>query len=181
MVQELLIEYQKFSSTPNEIKTALAVIGHRAIYPFRQSTLQKLDEDINALRENLSIALSVLQLRDTQKIQDDITNSKNLLDLVRANQISADIRDWLKASDATVNHNAACAKRYGSTGEWLVKSSTSETWLTEDNSFLWLNGFAGCGKSVLCSTAVLHAFRHRKSNPHIDIAFFYFTFNDNSK
>ena len=181
VIQELLTEYQKFSSTPNGIKTALSVTGRRATYPFRQSTLQKLDEDIDALRENLSIALSVLQLSDTQKIQDDITNSKNILDLVRANQISVDIRNWLKAPDATVNHNAACAKRYGGTGEWLVKSSAFETWLTEDNSFLWLNGFAGCGKSVLCSTAVLHAFRHRKSNPHIGIAFFYFTFNDNSK
>ncbi|KAK3945234.1 hypothetical protein QBC46DRAFT_433420 [Diplogelasinospora grovesii] len=44
-----------------------------------------------------------------------------------------------------------------------------------------LNGFAGCGKSVLCSTAIQFAFRHRRSNPRIGIGFFFFTFNNASK
>ena len=127
------------------------------------------------------MALDVLQLRNTKKIKDDLTDMKHLLHLVRTSQLSKDIRDWLKAPDVTVNHNKACAKRYGSTGEWLVKSSAFTTRLTEGNSFLWLNGFAGCGKSVLCSTAILYAFRHRRSDPHIGIVFFYFTFNDESK
>jgi len=46
---------------------------------------------------------------------------------------------------------------------------------------MWLNGFAGTGKSVLCSTAIQSALRHRGSDPNIGIAFFYFTFNDESK
>ncbi len=46
---------------------------------------------------------------------------------------------------------------------------------------MWLNGFAGSGKSVLCSTAIQFALRHRRSDPNVGIAFFYFTFNDESK
>lgn len=46
---------------------------------------------------------------------------------------------------------------------------------------MWLNGFAGSGKSVLCSTAIQFALRHWRSDPNIGIAFFYFTFNDESK
>ena len=46
---------------------------------------------------------------------------------------------------------------------------------------MWLNGFAGSGKSVLCSTAIQFALRYRKSDPKVGIAFFYFTFNDESK
>lgn len=182
LIQELQGECQKFSkATSNGIKAAVRVAGRRVTYPFRQSTLQKLDEDVGEIRDNLSVALDVLQLKGNERIQDDITDVKLLLDLVRTNQTSSIIRDWLKAPDATIDHNAACAKRHSGTGTWLVKSSTFTTWLTEENSFLWLNGFAGSGKSVLCSTAIQFAFRYRKSNPYIGIAFFYFTFNDESK
>lgn len=48
------------------------------MYPFRQSTLQKLDEDIGEIRANLSSALHVLQLKDNKRIQDDITEIKFL-------------------------------------------------------------------------------------------------------
>ena len=182
LIRELQGECQKFSkATSSGVKAAVKVAGRRATYPFRQSTLQKLDEDIGEIRGNLSIAMDVLQFKENKNTQDDIADIKLLLDLVRASQISGNIRDWLKAPDATVDHNAACAKRHHGTGAWFVKSSTFKTWLIEENSFLWLNGFAGSGKSVLSSTAIQFAFRHRRSNPSIGIAFFYFTFNDESK
>ncbi|KAK3934067.1 hypothetical protein QBC46DRAFT_462808 [Diplogelasinospora grovesii] len=66
----------------------------------------------------------------------------------------------LKAPDAAINYKEACKKRHLDTGLWF------------------LNGFAGCGKSVLCSTAIQFAFRHRRFNPRIGIGFFFFTFND---
>lgn len=182
LIHELQAECQIFSkSTSNGIKTVIKVAGHRAVYPFRQSTLQKLDEDIGEIRGNLSIAVEVLQLKDNKKIQDDITDVKLLLNLVRTSQISENIRQWLQAPDATVNHNAACARKHFGTGAWFVQGSTFQAWLTQKNSFLWLNGFAGSGKSVLSSTAIQFAFRHRRSDSSIGIAFFYFTFNDESK
>ena len=104
-----------------------------------------------------------------------------LLDLVRANHISENIRQWLQAPDPTANHHAACARKHVGTGAWFVESSAFQAWLIEENSFLWLNGFAGSGKSVLSSTAIQFAFQHRRSDPSIGIAFFYFTFNDESK
>ena len=182
LIQELQEECQKFvKATSGGIRAVFRVAGRRATYPFRQSTLQKLDEDIVELRGNLSIAIDVLQLNDNKRIADDIADMRLLLDLVKTRQISANIRDWFKAPDATLNHNAACAKKHPGTGIWFVNSSIFTAWLTEENSFLWLNGFAGSGKSVLSSTAIQYAFRHRRSNPQIGIAFFYFTFNDELK
>ena len=182
LIHDLQEECQKFSkATSNRIKAVVKVAGRRATYPFRQSTLQKLDEDISELRDNFSVALSVLQLQDNQIIQEDVADVKRLLNLLRTSQISKNICRWLKAPDSTVNHNAACAKRHSGTGAWFIKSASFETWLTEGNSFLWLNGFAGSGKSVLASTAIQFAFRHRRSSSSIGIAFFYFTFNDESK
>lgn len=181
-IQELKKECEQFDKASiNGIKGAIRVAGRRVTYPFRRSTLQKLDEDIGEIRGNLLLALEVLQLREHQRTQDDIVELKQLLELVRASQISSTIRDWLKAPDANINHNAACAKRHPGTGAWFVKSSLFTTWLTQDHSFLWLNGFAGCGKSILCSTAIQHTFRHKRSDQGVGIAFFYFTFNDESK
>ena len=181
-IQELQDECQKFSKPSSQgVKAAVRVAGRRVTYPFRQSTLQKLDEDIDEIRANLSSALHVLQLKDNKRIQDDIIEIKVLLDLVKISQISSNLRDWLNAPDATIDHNAACAKKHPGTGIWLVKSPQFSRWLTEENSIIWLSGFAGSGKSVLCSTAIQFALRHRRSDLSIGIAFFYFTFNDKSK
>lgn len=182
LIEELKEECEKCEKTSTTgIKGTIRAAGRRAAYPFRQSTLQKLDEAINEIRHNLSLALNVLQLRDHKNTQDDIADLKSLLEVMRATQISATIRDWLKAPDTTVNHYAACTKRHPGTGIWFVKGPIFTTWLTQNNSFLWLHGFAGCGKSVLCSTAIQYTFRHKRSDPGVGIAFFYFTFNDESK
>lgn len=182
LIQELQDECQKFSKTSsNGIIAAVKVEGRRVTYPFRQSTLLKLSEHIDEIRANLSSALGVLQLKENKKIQDDVTDVKASLDLVRSSQISSNLRDWLNAPDATIDHNAACAKKNPGTGMWLVKCDQFSSWLTEENSILWLHGFAGSGKSVLCSTAIQFTLRHRRSDPSVGIAFFYFTFNDESK
>lgn len=181
LIQELQNECQKFSKISTGMKAAVKIAGCRATYPFRQSTLQKLDEDIDEIRANLSFALDVLQLNDIQKFQNDVTEMKNLLKLTKINQISSNIRDWLNAPDATVDHNAACAKKHPGTGMWLVKSPQFLKWLKQKNSILWLNGFAGSGKSILCSTAIQSVLRHGRSDFNVGIAFFYFTFNDGSK
>lgn len=182
LVRELQDECQKFNQTSaTGAKAAIKNAGRRIKYPFRQSTLQKLDEDISEIRANLSLMLDVLQLQTSQRYGDDVFEMKALLELVQAKQISSDIRIWLGAPDATAEHNAACGKKHPGTGMWLIKSSQFSNWLTEGNSVAWLKGFAGSGKSVLCSTAIQSALRHRGYDPGIGIAFFYFTFDDNSK
>ncbi|KAK4155947.1 ankyrin repeat-containing domain protein [Chaetomidium leptoderma] len=151
-------------------------------YPFRQSTLQKLDEDIDEICTNLTLALQVLQQQDIGIVRDEVQITNALLELIQASQVSDDIRNWLRAPDASINYNEACKKKHTGTGLWFVGGSKFNTWLTTANSFLWLHGSAGCGKSVLSSTIIQHTLR-RMSNPftNIGIAFFYFTFNDKAK
>ena len=182
LIHELQDEWEKLSKTSSGgVKAAIRLAGRRVTYPFRKSTLQKIDEDIDEIRANLSSALGVLQLKDNNTIQNDVADIKNLLDLVKTNQISSDLCGWLKAPDATIDHNSACLKKHPGTGLWLIEDPLFSNWLIEENSVLWLNGFAGSGKSVLCSTAIQSVLRHRKSDSRIGIAFFYFTFNDESK
>ncbi|KAL8664146.1 MAG: hypothetical protein Q9168_007966 [Polycauliona sp. 1 TL-2023] len=178
---ELIRELEEECNKLNDTTKSLTVISRRAAYPFKRSTLEKLDEDISEIRENLRFALEVLNLNHSQRVEDGIADIKALLELVGTRQISSDLVHWLNAPDATVNHNTACAKKHPGTGLWLTQSSGFLHWLTEPNSIIWLNGFAGSGKSVLCSTAIQAVLRHRGSERGIGIAFFYFTFNDESK
>ena len=146
LIHELQDEVQKFHKTSSKEPIAtIQIAGRRLTYPFRQSTLQKLDEDIKDIRANISSALDALHLHDNMKIQDDITETKALLGLVRTSQISLELRAWLNAPDASTDHHAACAKKQPGTGIWLVKSDQFSSWLTEENSIMWLNGFAGSG------------------------------------
>lgn len=186
--QEIIIELQaectKFddkSSSATGFKHRAKAAGRRVTYPFRKSTLQKLEEDIGELRENLSLALNVLHVKTESQIQYGISEIRLLVERINANQVSFIIRDWLKAPDASIDHNVACGKRHRSTGLWLVNNHKFTTWYVKSNSLLWLNGFAGCGKSVLCSTAIQHTFHRMKDKCGVGVALFYFSFNDESK
>ncbi|KAJ2988860.1 hypothetical protein NUW58_g3758 [Xylaria curta] len=181
-IHELQNEYVKFKDNAAHGSQDTARTSARKLaYPFRQSTLQMLDESVEEIVSHISLALQILQLKDVSEVRNDGTDSKALLELVRASQISIDIRDWLRAPDVTTNYYEACNKRHTGTGLWFVNGSSFSGWLEKPDSFLWVNGFAGCGKSVLCSTAIQYTLRHRRSNVRIGIAFFFFTFNDSAK
>ncbi|KAJ5781180.1 hypothetical protein N7457_006340 [Penicillium paradoxum] len=182
IILELKTDCQKFVKDPNaNLKGRIQIAGRRAAYPFRKSTLEKLEEAIAEIREDLSIALDVLQLKGQNEIQDGISDLKSLLERTTASQVSFMVRAWLAAPDASLNHNAASAKRRADTGLWLVNGPRFADWLVGQNSFLWLNGFAGCGKSVLCSTAIEYTFKRMKHSQGVGIGYFYFSFTDEAK
>jgi len=167
-IRKLQAENEKFNDgSTHNISAAARTATRRIIYPFQKDRLEELDKDIDEAVLHLYRVLHIL-------LQDDI-------ELLRADQVSSAIRDWLKAPDASVEYNGADKKRHPDTGLWLVEGSSFSLWLERPNSFLWLNGFAGCGKSVLCSTAIQYAFRHRMFSPRIGIAFFFFVFDNKSK
>ncbi|KAK5045846.1 hypothetical protein LTR84_008939 [Exophiala bonariae] len=181
-INVLQTEVEKFKHEPagNWKKTAV-VVGRRAAYPFKRSTLEDLGDDVSDFRDNLSVALQALQLKEHHNTQGDIEEVNAVARDIQARSVSVDLRLWLRAPDATINFNIAAAKRHASTGQWLVQGPAYTTWLQQDNSFIWLYGFAGCGKSVLCSTAIQHAFRRRQASATSAVVFFFFDFRDESK
>ncbi|KAK5563056.1 hypothetical protein LTR43_011324, partial [Exophiala xenobiotica] len=181
-INALQSEVHKFKKeTTDDWRKKAVVVGRRAAYPFKRSTLEDLSDDVHDFQDNLSIALQALQLKEHQNTQSDIEEVNKIVKDIQARSGRADLRQWLKAPDATVNFNVAVAKRHKSTGLWLVQGPAYTKWLRQGNSFVWLYGFAGCGKSVLCSTAIQHAFRRRQSSVDTAVAFFFFDFRDESK
>jgi hypothetical protein len=148
--------------------------GRQLAYPIQENTLKDLRTHINHLNTELCFAINLLQSRGLYRIEEK-----------QSSQISSDkslqIRDWLKAPDAPIDFHSAKSKRHVGTGLWFIKGPSFTAWLGQPGSFLLLSGFAGCGKTVLCSAAIEEVLSRQKSNSRIGVAYFYFTFSDESK
>ncbi|RYP26488.1 hypothetical protein DL767_007992 [Monosporascus sp. MG133] len=69
-IQELRCETVKLEGKTDGIRAAARTAAYRVAYPFRQSTLQKLDESIDEIASHLSLALQVLRQEDIGNVQD---------------------------------------------------------------------------------------------------------------
>jgi len=88
------------------------------------------------------------------------------------------IERWLSPPDRSTNYNKAQEKRHEGSGLWFLQSNAFTKWKTGRNSFLWLYGIPGCGKTILSSTIIKHLNSTLSSQP---ILYFYFDFSDTGK
>jgi hypothetical protein len=84
---------------------------------------------------------------------------------------------WLKAADPSVNYNRAIRAHDPGTGGWFLGSTQFQDRKEQPNSFLWLHGFSGCGKTILSSAITQHLRDEHKSR----VIYFYFDFSDPNK
>lgn len=90
-----------------------------------------------------------------------------------------DVIQWLAAPDSSENFNKAVEQRHEDTGLWFLESDSFAHWKVTANSFLWLNGLPGCGKTILSSTIIQHL-RSDEADDKV-VLYFFFDFNDTSK
>ncbi|KAH0534081.1 hypothetical protein FGG08_007315 [Glutinoglossum americanum] len=91
------------------------------------------------------------------------------------------IHRWLSAPDPSLNYNEARKKRQAISGAWFIGSKRFAEWKTQPDSFLWLHGIPGCGKTVLSCTIVEDILHYCNHDPTLAVAYFYFDFNDAEK
>jgi hypothetical protein len=90
---------------------------------------------------------------------------------------TGEVASWLQAADPSVNYNRAVRAHHPGTGEWLLRSTQFRKWKEQSNSFLWLHGLSGSGKTILSATII-----HHLGNEHSSSAlYFYFDFSDRKK
>ena len=87
----------------------------------------------------------------------------------------------MSAPDPSVNQNAASKKCQKDTGGWLLTNPAYLDWRDRSDSFLWLQGFAGCGKTILCSTVINDMKQYTASRGQDVLAFYYFDFTNRVK
>lgn len=91
------------------------------------------------------------------------------------------IVSWLNPPDPWTNHHSARELREPDSGNWLLESATYQSWKFASNSLMWTYGKAGCGKTVLSSTAIEDVKQYCSDQPNSGYAIFYFTFSDIQK
>lgn len=181
-IEELKKVADKFNpSHNNSFRAALKAKMRRATYPFQHSALQKLEGNIDRIFKHVLFSLQLLQNEDISSIRNLVEDTEDLFRKHRANNVAQDIINWLNAPDATTDFNIAHEKSQPGTGTWLIDGQPFNVWLEQENSFLWLYGFAGCGKSILCSTAIQQILQHQKSGQDIGVAYFFFAFDNTGK
>ncbi|KAI1178313.1 hypothetical protein F4777DRAFT_576118 [Nemania sp. FL0916] len=120
--------------------------------------------ELSKIMKNIDLVVSDTQHR-VQHLQEDAHVDR--------------IRKWLSPSDPSTNFNIALSLRHQGTGEWFIKSQSYSTWKSKNNSFLWLYGMPGCGKTVLTSSILNDLKQDTKCSP--GLVYFYFSFSDTSK
>lgn len=82
---------------------------------------------------------------------------------------------WLSPPDQFSNANRARNLRHEGTGTWLLGNDVFRNWHSGTNRCLWLQGFAGCGKTILVTTILDHLPNDRS------VLSFFFDFSDTAK
>ncbi|KAK3615213.1 hypothetical protein LTR22_027516 [Elasticomyces elasticus] len=107
---------------------------------------------------------------------------RRLLDVIHQHaKHYREIADWLASPDPWTNHESARQLHQPHTGTWLLESAQYRDWKTASIRHLWMHGKAGCGKTILCSTAIADVKAYCERQPGAAYAVFYFSFSDNKK
>ncbi|KAM3422607.1 hypothetical protein BST61_g96 [Cercospora zeina] len=163
-----------------------------------QVSLQTTDT-ANGVRQ-LDAAINQLSLQSTSTVNDMrhldasvkqvLITTDNVADGVKALLHPEDQRKlnkiltWLtpvSSLDPWLDFKAARDRHQPGTGSWLLTSDSYQSWKRAKHSHLWLYGKAGCGKSILCSTAIDDLRTDYEHAPAVGFATFFFSFANQNK
>ncbi|KAL9121868.1 MAG: hypothetical protein Q9187_001574 [Circinaria calcarea] len=151
------------------------------LWPLKEKSVRKSLEAIARRKATLNLALIADQTTRTQMVEKRIGRLVTSSEATSFKEGQRRILEWLRPVDPTSNHNIACARHEPRTGDWIFHSDDYLQWSTAPNSCLWVNGFAGCGKTVMASTIIEHLKLNTAGESEHTLVFFYFDFNDPAK
>ncbi|KAF8344853.1 hypothetical protein F5887DRAFT_885732 [Amanita rubescens] len=99
----------------------------------------------------------------------------------QANSNTEDYKQWLTPPDPSTNFNNALKSHLDNTGSWLLNGSIYLDWKKIDNSFLWIHGISGSGKTVLCSTLIQAIQKQTDRKCSSGLAYFFCDVSDINK
>lgn len=196
-LEEKRCSLQKYGQ-PEGLRQKMRSGLQRSWYPFRKETLGALKASVTDVQERLKLTLQVLQLDIGTESQQLVlrllsqvtTQDDSIVQIAAQNQRilnaqqSSEFRNivtWLAPPDPWTNHASARQHHESQTGSWLLKSTQYTNWKTGTVSHLWMYGKAGCGKTILSSTAIDDIRDTCEKDADISYAFFYFSFSDKRK
>ncbi|KAH8588249.1 hypothetical protein B0O99DRAFT_665061 [Bisporella sp. PMI_857] len=116
--------------------------------------------------------------KDLNKMHITIQDASVNVNTLRIEHRRQEIERWLRPPDPSTNWAKALQQRHKGSGLWFLRNEAFAKWKTQRNSFLWLYGIPGCGKTIL-SSAIIDDLERTSESP--TTLYFYFDFNDTSK
>jgi len=113
-----------------------------------------------------------------RQVANDVSRIRSSVDRLRLNDHQCKIIKWLYPPDPSTNYNKALGQHQEGSGLWFLQNDVFAKWKTRRNSFLWLYGIPGWGKTILSSTIIKDLSRTPSRQP---LLYFYFDFNDTAK
>ncbi|KAK3395214.1 hypothetical protein B0H63DRAFT_427281 [Podospora didyma] len=107
-------------------------------------------------------------------LREEIQRFYDLVSTAKREQDRSSLLSWLQTVTPSTHHDAAVAQRRKyATGRWFLQSGDFTNWERGPNSFLWVIGKPGAGKSVLSSTVIQHLEESHKTDPYTAVVYFY--------
>ncbi|RDL34761.1 uncharacterized protein BP5553_07889 [Venustampulla echinocandica] len=151
-------------------------------WPFSKKEVGKILETLDRCKSSLGLEIGIEQLSTINAQFDIIADIRSEIVSAGDDELRKQIISWLEPGvHPSEEHNLARERHEETTGSWLIDSNECKSWLVDDNSFLWLNGGAGAGKSILCSTVIDHVQGRCKNDPFAVVVYWYFTFANTEK
>ncbi|KAK1532441.1 uncharacterized protein CCOS01_04424 [Colletotrichum costaricense] len=114
-----------------------------------------------------------------ERIGTDVSDLRRRIEEIQNDEKRKELLNWLCTVDPSVQYNAARSKHRSGTCEWLIQDNEDfKTWETAPKSFLWLNGKAGSGKSILSSSVIKNLKEKSEENPQVALAYYFFSFGN---
>ncbi|KAF4333399.1 ankyrin repeat [Fusarium beomiforme] len=112
-------------------------------------------------------------------IGTDVSELRKKVEEIQEDKKRKEMLNWLCAVDTSVQYRAAREKYSRGTCEWLIQESEDfKTWEQNSESFLWLNGKAGSGKSILSSSVIKYLKDRYEQDPETALAYYFFSFGN---
>ncbi|KAF8489415.1 hypothetical protein JB92DRAFT_2836085 [Gautieria morchelliformis] len=144
------------------------------IWPFKEGEARKSLEYLGQFQQLLSAALNADQTSRNGTYRSGRIAKRGCC--CKINGATAKIHDWISPPEHHSKHTNVCKERQEATGTWFLGGDDFHEWTNMANSFLWLHGIPGAGKTVLCSTIIEDVSRRCQLDPSVAFVYFYFDF-----
>ncbi|KAF2501943.1 hypothetical protein BU16DRAFT_419460, partial [Lophium mytilinum] len=173
---EIEVTMRKLDGHIDPGKASSARLRKCLMWPFDK---KKMDEKIGALqkhRDEIQLAIASDQLSVTLSTKAQITALRADALIRQAIELREKIIKWLPGADTSSNYNAAQNQHHKGTCSWLFETQEYREWKVTPQSFLWLYGIPGCGKTVMSSTVIDDLLQNFELDHAPIVAYFYFSF-----
>ena len=166
--------------------------GWRALsWPFKSANVKENVGELEKYKSAFMLALSADQATMIVSIDSGVTSLREDLAMARLDDVEEKQRDrleavrkqvieWLSTTDPSINHLEQRRKHQPTTGDWFVQGKDLADWHETPDSFVWLYGTSGCGKTMLTSTIIEHI-KDNYLQPERALGYYYIDFNDPQK